>query len=121
MFSAGAMGPKGCSKCTKFIVTCDSFHIPLIFLHDTPGFFVGKNAEHAGVAGQIINFYEALAHATVPKIAIVVRKSYGMAYYNVGGGNMNRSEEHTSELQSLMSLSYAVICLNKTKQDNHTY
>ncbi|MGB6085714.1 acyl-CoA carboxylase subunit beta [Parvibaculum sp.] len=89
MFSAGAMGPKGCSKCTKFIVTCDSFHIPLIFLHDTPGFFVGKNAEHAGVAGQIINFYEALAHATVPKIAVVVRKSYGMAYYNMGGGNMN--------------------------------
>ncbi len=89
MFSAGAMGPKGCAKCIKFIVTCDSFHIPLIFLHDTPGFFVGKNAEHAGVAGQIINFYEALAHATVPKIAVVIRKSYGMAYYNMGGGNMN--------------------------------
>lgn len=89
MFSAGAMGTKGCAKCTKFIATCDSFHIPLIFLHDTPGFFVGKNAEHAGVAGQIINFYEALAHATVPKVAVVIRKSYGMAYYNMGGGSMN--------------------------------
>lgn len=89
MFNAGAMGPKGCAKCTKFITTCDSFHIPLIFLHDTPGFFVGKNAEHAGVAGQIINFFEAVAHATVPKIALVIRKSYGMAYYNMGGGPMN--------------------------------
>jgi acetyl-CoA carboxylase carboxyltransferase component len=68
---------------------CDSFHIPLVFLHDTPGFFVSKNAEHAGVAGKIINFYEALAHATVPKIAVIVRKSYGMAYYNMGGGAMN--------------------------------
>jgi len=89
MFNAGAMGPKGCAKCTKFIATCDSFHIPLIFLHDTPGFFVGKNAEHAGVAGKIINFFEAVAHATVPKIALVIRKSYGMAYYNMGGGHMN--------------------------------
>lgn len=89
MFNAGAMGPKGCAKCTKFITTCDSFHIPLVFLHDTPGFFVGKNAEHAGVAGQIINFFEAVAHATVPKIALVIRKSYGMAYYNMGGGPMN--------------------------------
>jgi acetyl-CoA carboxylase carboxyltransferase component len=89
MFSAGAMGPNGCAKCTRFIVTCDSFNIPLVLLHDTPGFFVSKNAEHAGVAGRIINFYEALAHATVPKIAVILRKSYGMAYYNMGGGAMN--------------------------------
>src|SRR5690606_19870930 len=78
MFNAGAMGPNGCAKCTKFITTCDSFNIPLVFVHDTPGFFVGKNAEHAGVAGKIINFYQAVAHVTVPKIALVVRKSYGM-------------------------------------------
>lgn len=89
MFSAGAMGPNGCAKCTRFITTCDSFHIPLVFVHDTPGFFVSKNAEHAGVAGKIINFYEAVAHATVPKIALIVRKSYGMAFYNMGGGAMN--------------------------------
>lgn len=89
MFNAGAMGPNGCAKCTKFITTCDSFNIPLVFVHDTPGFFVGKNAEHAGVAGKIINFYQAVAHVTVPKIALVVRKSYGMAYYNMGGGAMD--------------------------------
>lgn len=89
MFNAGAMGPNGCAKCTRFITTCDSFNIPLVFVHDTPGFFVGKNAEHAGVAGKIINFYQAVAHVTVPKIALVVRKSYGMAYYNMGGGAMD--------------------------------
>jgi acetyl-CoA carboxylase carboxyltransferase component len=88
MFNAGAMGASGCAKCTKFIVTCDSFNIPLIFVHDTPGFFVGKSAEHAGVAGKIINFYQAVAHVSVPKISLVVRKSYGMAYYNMGGGSM---------------------------------
>src|SRR3546814_1408977 len=34
------------------------------------------------------------------------------------GGRAERSEEHTSELQSLMRISYAVFCLKKTKQDN---
>lgn len=89
MFNAGSMGPNGCSKCTKFIALCNSFNVPLLLIHDTPGFFVSKNAEHAGVAGKIINFFEALAHATVPKIALIVRKSYGMAYYNMGGGVMD--------------------------------
>ncbi len=88
MFSAGAMGPDGCAKCTSFIVLCDSFNIPLVFLHDTPGFFVGKAAELRGMPGKIINFVEALAQATVPKVAVVVRKSYGMAYGNLAGSGM---------------------------------
>jgi acetyl-CoA carboxylase carboxyltransferase component len=88
MFSAGAMGPDGCAKCTSFIVLCDSFNIPLVFLHDTPGFFVGKSAELRGMPGKIINFIEALAQATVPKVAVVVRKSYGMAYGNLAGAGM---------------------------------
>ena len=88
LFSAGAMGPDGCAKCTSFIVLCDSFNIPLVFLHDTPGFFVGKSAELRGMPGKIINFVEALSQATVPKVAVVVRKSYGMAYGNLAGSGM---------------------------------
>lgn len=88
MFSAGAMGPDGCAKCASFIVLCDSFNIPLVFLHDTPGFFVGKAAEQRAMPGKIINFIEALAQATVPKVALVVRKSYGMAYGNLAGAGM---------------------------------
>ncbi|CAN5675673.1 carboxyl transferase domain-containing protein [soil metagenome] len=88
MFSAGAMGPDGCAKCTSFICLCDSFNIPLVFLHDTPGFFVGKSAELRGMPGKIINFIEALSQATVPKVAVVVRKSYGMAYGNLAGPGM---------------------------------
>ncbi|MBI3368752.1 MAG: carboxyl transferase, partial [Burkholderiales bacterium] len=88
LYSAGAMGPDACAKCTSFICLCDSFNIPLIFLHDTPGFFVSKAAEARGMPGKIINFIEALSLATVPKIAIVVRKSYGMAYGNLAGAGM---------------------------------
>lgn len=88
MFSAGAMGPDGCDKAISFICLCDSFNIPLIFLHDTPGFFVTKAAEQKRMPGKIINFIEALSLATVPKIAVVIRKSYGMAYSNLAGSGM---------------------------------
>lgn len=93
MHLAGAMGPDGCNKCTSFICLCDSFHIPLLFLHDTPGFFVGKAAERKGMPGRIINFIEALSLATVPKISLVVRRSYGMAFGNMCGGGMGADFE----------------------------
>ncbi|HRO57813.1 MAG TPA: carboxyl transferase domain-containing protein [Burkholderiaceae bacterium] len=88
LFSAGAMGPDGCDKCTSFIALCDSFNVPLVFLHDTPGFFVGKSAEQKRMPGKIINFVEALSLATVPIVAVVIRKSYGMAYSNMAGPGM---------------------------------
>jgi len=85
---AGAMGAEGCDKCASFIALCDSFNIPLIFLHDTPGFMVGKAAEEKRMPGKIINFIEALGLATVPKISLIIRKSYGMAYSNMCGPRM---------------------------------
>jgi methylmalonyl-CoA decarboxylase subunit alpha len=88
MFNAGAMGPDGCDKCCSFICLCDSYNIPLIFLHDTPGFLVGKAAEVKRMPGKIINFIEAVGLATVPKISLVIRKSYGMAYSNMCGTGM---------------------------------
>lgn len=88
MHTAGAMGPDGCDKCISFICLCDSYHIPLVFLHDTPGFLVGKAAELKRMPGKIINFIEAIALSTVPKISIVIRKSYGMAYSNMCGTGM---------------------------------
>jgi len=87
LFFAGAGGAGACEKAASFIVLCDSFNIPLIFLHDTPGFFVGKEAERRKMPGKIIVWMEALALSTVPKISIVVRKSYGMAYSNMAGTN----------------------------------
>jgi len=88
MHTAGAMGPDGCDKCCSFMCLCDSFNIPLIFLHDTPGFLVGKAAERKRMPGKIINFIEAVALSTVPKISLVIRKSYGMAYSNMCGTGM---------------------------------
>jgi acetyl-CoA carboxylase carboxyltransferase component len=60
----------------------------LIFLHDTPGFFVGEAAEKKRMPGKIINFVEAVALSTVPKVSLIIRKSYGMAYSNMCGYGM---------------------------------
>ncbi|MHB8084909.1 MAG: acyl-CoA carboxylase subunit beta, partial [Dehalococcoidia bacterium] len=87
MHNAGAGGPGSCEKAASFIVLCDSYNIPLIFLHDTPGFFVGLDAEKKKMPGKIMVWFEALALSTVPKISIVIRKSYGMAYGNMAGTN----------------------------------
>ncbi|MFZ2634043.1 MAG: carboxyl transferase domain-containing protein [Desulfosalsimonadaceae bacterium] len=88
MMTAGAMGPGACEKATGFICLCDSFHIPLIFLHDTPGFLVGKAAEERKMPLKIMTFIEALHKSTVPRISVIIRKSYGLAHCNMSGGNM---------------------------------
>jgi len=88
MVTAGAMGYGACEKATSFISLCDSFHIPLLFLHDTPGFLLCKEAEQHKMPVQIMRYIEALHQSSVPRVSLIIRKSYGMAHYNMSGGNM---------------------------------
>jgi len=82
----GAMDADACEKLTSFIVLCDSFNIPLVLLVDTPGFVIGTEAERQRAPGKIMNMMNALALTTVPKLSVILRKSYGQAYLNMGGG-----------------------------------
>jgi len=82
-FNAGAMDTDGLDKHTSFLCLCDSFNIPIIFMHDTPGHMVGKDAEKKRVGAKVVNNLQALCQVTVPKIAIVIRKSYGQAAVNM--------------------------------------
>jgi acetyl-CoA carboxylase carboxyltransferase component len=86
LHKGGAIDGAAANKMTEFIVLCDTFNLPLILMADTPGFMVGLQAEHEGVAGKIMNNIQALMLASVPKLAVVMRKSYGQAYLNMGGG-----------------------------------
>jgi len=83
--NVGAMNTDALEKMTSFICLCDSFNIPLIFLHDTPGFWVGKEAELKKVGAKVTNALEALAQVTVLTISIIIRKSYGQAMLNMCG------------------------------------
>ncbi|TAK50924.1 MAG: methylmalonyl-CoA carboxyltransferase [Betaproteobacteria bacterium] len=82
----GAMDSDACDKLISFVVLCDSFNIPLVLFVDTPGFVIGTEAERRRAPGKIMNLMNALALTTVPKISLILRKSYGQAYLNMGGG-----------------------------------
>ncbi|MCU0598269.1 MAG: carboxyl transferase [Desulfobacterales bacterium] len=85
MHNAGAMDTDGIDKVISFLCLCDSFNVPLIFFHDIPGFMVGKEAERKRVAARVMNYMNALGLLTVPRISIIVRKTYGMAFWNMCG------------------------------------
>jgi len=86
LVKGGALDVEACEKITSFIVLCDSFNIPLVLLVDTPGFVIGTDAERKRAPGKIMNFMNALALTTMPKLSVVLRKSYGQAYLNMAGG-----------------------------------
>src|SRR3546814_16402140 len=79
------MDANGCDKIVSFLVLCDSYNIPIVFLVDNPGFVIGLEAERQRAPGKIINFMNALQLVTVPKLTIMLRKNYGQAYINMGG------------------------------------
>jgi len=86
MFKGGAIDPDACDKVASFLVLCDSFNVPIVYLVDQPGFLIGLEGERRRMPGKIMNWMNAQALVTVPKISIVMRKSYGQAYLNMGGG-----------------------------------
>jgi acetyl-CoA carboxylase carboxyltransferase component len=86
LFKGGALDADACQKATSFMVLCDSFNIPIVFLVDVPGFLIGVEGELRGMPGKVINWMNALSLVTVPRITVIMRKSYGQAYINMGGG-----------------------------------
>ena len=109
MQKGGALNTDACEKITSFVVMCDSFNIPLVMLVDTPGFMIGLDAERKRAPGKIMNFMAALQLATVPKISVILRKSYGQAYLNMGGGrNSDEVAAWPTAEVSFMTPSFAV-------------
>ena len=82
----GALDADACRKIVDFLVLCDSFNVPIVLLADTPGFQIGTEAERAGAPGKIMNFMNAMTLLTVPRLSVIIRKSYGRAYVCMGGG-----------------------------------
>lgn len=80
MVLAGTLDIPASQKAARFVSFCDSFNIPLLTLVDTPGFYPGKDLEWRGMirhGGQLVFAY---ARATVPRVCVILRKSYGGAY-----------------------------------------
>lgn len=109
MGKAGAMDVPSCEKITRFLVMCDSFNIPIVMLVDTPGFVIGVEGERMKAPGKIMNFMTALQLCSVPKLSVIMRKSYGQAYLNMGGGkNSDEVAAWPSAEVSFMDPTYSV-------------
>ena len=84
-FLGGILDMDASDKATRHIWLCDAFNIPLLFLCDVPGFMVGSRAEKMGIIRHGAKMVHAVAEATVPKLTVIVRKSYGAGYYAMCG------------------------------------
>ena len=77
---AGCLDINASDKAARFVRFCDAFNVPLVTLVDVPGYLPGSAQEHGGVIRHGAKLLFAYSEATVPKITIIVRKSYGGAY-----------------------------------------
>lgn len=80
MVLAGCIDISASIKAAHFIRVCDAYNIPIITLQDVPGFLPGKDQEYGGIIRNGARMIYAYSEATVPKMMVVLRKSYGGAY-----------------------------------------
>jgi acetyl-CoA carboxylase carboxyltransferase component len=79
MVYGGAMDARAARKQVHFMELCDTFHLPVVFVVDVPGFMVGLKAEQEGVLREGMKVVYAAGRMRVPTFTLVVRKCYGMA------------------------------------------
>ncbi len=77
---AGTLDVHASLKGARFIRFCDAFNIPLVSFVDVPGFLPGRDQEKLGIIKHGAKMLYAYSEATVPKLTVITRKSYGGAY-----------------------------------------
>ncbi|MFZ4124649.1 MAG: acyl-CoA carboxylase subunit beta [Rickettsiales bacterium] len=88
MEMAGCLDIDASRKAARFVRFCDAFSIPLVTFVDVPGFLPGTSQEHNGIIRHGAKLLYAYAEATVPKITVITRKSYGGAYIVMGSKHL---------------------------------
>jgi methylmalonyl-CoA carboxyltransferase large subunit len=77
---SGALDCNASTKASRFIRFCNAFNVPLVTFVDVPGFLPGVQQEHGGIIRHGAKMLFAYSAATVPKIQIILRKSFGGAH-----------------------------------------
>jgi acetyl-CoA carboxylase carboxyltransferase component len=119
-FMGGAIDNDASDKAARFLMRCNAFNIPVLFLHDCPGFIVGSRAEHAGIIRHGAKLLHVVGSLTVPKFSVVIRKSYGAGYYVMCGKGLDPDlivGWPTAEI-SLMGAEGAANIVMKNKDDS---
>ena len=76
-YLAGVLDSNASRKAARFVRFCDAFNIPLVTLVDVPGFLPGTGQEYNAVIHHGAKLLYAYGEATVPKVTVTLRKSYG--------------------------------------------
>ena len=79
-FLAGVLDIQASRKAARFVRFCDCFNIPILTLVDVPGFLPGSGQEYGGIIIHGAKLLFAYGEATVPKVTVTLRKSYGGAH-----------------------------------------
>lgn len=96
-----------------------STSIPILFLVDTPGFLVGIEGVRKAAPAHIMNMIHAVQLCSVPKLSVILRKSYGQASINMGGGrNSDEVAAWTSSDTSFMDPQIGVSVLHGIKRED---
>ena len=77
---AGVLDINASRKAARFVRFCDAFNIPLVTLVDVPGFLCGTQQEYGAIITNGAKLLYAYGEATVPKVTVTLRKSYGGAH-----------------------------------------
>jgi methylmalonyl-CoA carboxyltransferase large subunit len=77
---SGVLDIDASTKASRFVRFCNAFNVPLVTLVDVPGFLPGVQQEHGGIIRHGAKLLFAYAAASVPKIQVILRKSYGGAH-----------------------------------------
>ena len=80
LFKAGGLDCDAADKVARFVRFCDLFNIPLVNFHDTPAFWIGSDQEWKGILRHGAKMLFAYIEATVPKVTVIIRKSFAGAY-----------------------------------------
>ena len=83
------LDPAGANKATHFIQVCCQSGTPLVFLHNTTGYIVGVDSERAGMIKHGSKMIQAVANASVPRIALHIGASVGAGNYGMCGRGFN--------------------------------
>jgi acetyl-CoA carboxylase carboxyltransferase component len=87
-YLGGVLDAEASEKAARFVNFCNAFGVPLIAFVDTPGFMPGSKQEQAGVIRHGASLVRAFAAARVPKLTVVLRKSYGGAYITMNSRDL---------------------------------
>jgi len=81
----GVIYDDSADKAARFIMDCNQRKIPIVFLHDTTGFMVGRDSEQGGIIRAGAKMVNAMANCVVPKIVVIIGGSYGAGNYAMCG------------------------------------